>query len=57
MKIELNKAERHNVRVALRVMIKQPEIAEAGMKELLALSDKFMIKLQPPTVKKPKKKD
>ena len=53
MKIELSKTECHNVRVALRAMIKQPEISEEGMKELLVLSDKFIIK---PVVKKSKKK-
>ena len=54
MKVELNKDECHNIRIALRTVIKQPEVAEAGMKELLALSDKFIIK---PVIKKSKKKN
>lgn len=44
MKIELNEQEAHNVRVALRSLIKSPDIDENGMKVLLLLSDKFVEK-------------
>ncbi len=56
MKIELNEQECHNIRVALRILIKSPETSEQGMKELLVLSDKFLPK-QPKIVKteKPEK--
>ena len=50
MKIELNEQECHNIKVALRVLIKQPEVNEETMKTLLILSDKF----QPKTVVQPK---
>jgi len=49
MKIELNEQECHNVRVALRKTMKQPELNEESMKNLLMLSDKFIVK---PVIKK-----
>ncbi len=50
MQIELNEQECHNIKVALRVLIKQPEANEETMKTLLILSDKFSPR-QPKRVK------
>jgi hypothetical protein len=42
MTIELTSQEAQNVRVALRVTMKQIDVDEDGMKTLLILSDKFV---------------
>lgn len=44
MKIELTQEECHNVRVALRAFMKDSNVNENGMKQLLTLSDKFIHK-------------
>ena len=54
MKVELNETECQNVRVALRNLIKTPELAEEGMKQLLILSDKFVYEEAKTKVKKEK---
>jgi len=44
MKIELNDNECKNVKVALLSMAKSQQVNEEGMKMLLNLSDKFVVK-------------
>jgi len=44
MKIELSKDECKNVRVALLSLAKSSQVNEEGMKMLLNLSDKFVVK-------------
>ena len=53
MKINLNDQECQNVRVALRSLMKAPEVNELAMKQLLVLSDKFATEpVEPPKVDK-----
>lgn len=42
MIVELTKEDCHNVRLALRITMKQAEVTEDAMKQLLMLSDKFI---------------
>lgn len=44
MKLELTKVDCDNVRVALRLLSKQPQVDEEAMKQILVLSDKFAVK-------------
>lgn len=44
MIIELSPEECQNVRVAIRALIKSPQLDENAMKQLLVLSDKFVVK-------------
>ena len=56
MKITLTEQECQNVRVAIRALVKQPELNEDAMKQLLALSDKFVYGKEPDNLKTQNKK-
>ena len=54
MRIELNDQECQNVKVALLSMAKSSQVNEDGMKMLLNLSDKFVVKEEVEKKKKEK---
>jgi len=51
MRIELNDQECQNVKVALMSLAKSSQVNEEGMKMLLNLSDKFVVKEEKPEKK------